>query len=104
MAAVREPEFAAAERLLKQYAFNLRLRALDAIQIAVVLRLKSQGLVDQFVAADKVLCEVATRREYAWPLACPTRERQPWPARSRRFASHRFLEVLDFFLRDPEFG
>jgi len=63
--AIREPEFAVAERLLEQYAFDLRLRALDAIQIAVALGLKSQGLVDQFVAADKVLCEVATLEGFA---------------------------------------
>jgi predicted nucleic acid-binding protein len=63
--AIREPEFAVAERLLEQYAFDLRLRALDAIQIAVALRLKSQGLADQFVAADKVLCEVATLEGFA---------------------------------------
>jgi predicted nucleic acid-binding protein len=63
--AIREPEFIVAERLLEQYAFDLRLRALDAIQIAVALRLKSQGLVDQFVAADKVLCEVAALEGFA---------------------------------------
>jgi predicted nucleic acid-binding protein len=62
---IREPEFAVAERLLEQYAFDLRLRALDAIQIAVALGLKSQGLVDQFVAADKVLCEVASLEGFA---------------------------------------
>ena len=59
--AVREPEFVAVVR----YAFDLRLRALDAIQIAVALRLRSQGLVDQFVAADKVLCEVAALESFA---------------------------------------
>ena len=63
--AIRELEFAVAERLLEQYAFDLRLRALDAIQIAVALGLKSQGLVDQFVAADRVLCEVATLEGFA---------------------------------------
>jgi predicted nucleic acid-binding protein len=57
--AVRETEFAAAERLIERYAFDLRLRALDALQIAVALSLKSQALVDHFVAADKILCEVA---------------------------------------------
>jgi predicted nucleic acid-binding protein len=59
VAAVREPDFSLAESLLERYAFDLRLRALDAIQLSVALGLKSQGLVDQFVAADKVLCEVA---------------------------------------------
>lgn len=63
--AVREAEFAQAERLLEQYAFDFRLRALDAIQIAVALGLKGQGLVDRFVAADKVLCEVAALEGFA---------------------------------------
>ena len=57
--AVRETEFAAAERLIERYAFDLRLRALDALQIAIALSLKSQALVDHFVAADKILCAVA---------------------------------------------
>jgi predicted nucleic acid-binding protein len=63
--AIREPQFAVAERLLAQYAFDLRLRALDAIQIAVAIGLKDQGLLDQFVAADKVLCEVAAMEGFA---------------------------------------
>jgi len=57
--ALRDAEFAAAERLIERYAFDLRLRTLDALQIAVALSLKSQALVDYFVAADKILCEVA---------------------------------------------
>jgi predicted nucleic acid-binding protein len=56
--AIREPEFALAERLVEQYAFDLRLRALDALQLAVALGLRHQGRI-HFVAADKVLCEVA---------------------------------------------
>lgn len=44
---------------------SVRLRALDAIQIAVALRLRNQGLVDQFVSADKVLCEVAALEGFA---------------------------------------
>ncbi len=56
---VGDPEFALAERLIEQYAFGLRLRALDAVQLAVGLGLRQQGLVDHFVAADKTLCEVA---------------------------------------------
>jgi hypothetical protein len=57
--AMREAEFGAAERLIEKYAFDLRLRALDALQVAVALSLKNQTRVDGFVAADKVLCEVA---------------------------------------------
>jgi len=56
---VGESEFALAERLIEQYAFDMRLRALDAVQLAVALGLKRQGLIDRFVAADKILCEVA---------------------------------------------
>ena len=63
--AIGEAEFSEAERLLEQYAFDFRLRALDAIQIAVALGLKGQALVDHFVAADKVLCGVASLERFA---------------------------------------
>ena len=63
--AVDEATFAEAERLLEQYAFDRWLRALDAIQIAVALGLNRDGLVDRFVAADKVLCEVAALEGFA---------------------------------------
>jgi len=56
---VAESEFAMAESLVERYAFELRLRALDALQLAVALELRNQGLVDHFVAADRTLCEVA---------------------------------------------
>jgi predicted nucleic acid-binding protein len=56
---VGESEFALAERLVDQYAFDLRLRTLDAVQLAVALGLRRQGLIDRFAAADKILCEVA---------------------------------------------
>jgi uncharacterized protein len=57
-----EPEFASAETLVKSHAFDLRLRALDAIQLAVALELWKQELVDHFVAADGVLCAVAQQK------------------------------------------
>ena len=56
---VAESEFAMAELLVGRYAFDLRLRALDALQLAVALELRNQELVDHFVAADTALCEVA---------------------------------------------
>jgi predicted nucleic acid-binding protein len=56
---IGEPEFTAAESLVERYAFDSRLRALDSLQLAVALELRNQKLVDQFVAADAVLCEVA---------------------------------------------
>ena len=57
--AVRESEFALAERLIEKYAFDKRLRTLDALQLAVALGLKNQGLIDHFVAADAALCAIA---------------------------------------------
>ena len=56
---IGEPEFARAELLIERYAFSLRLRAMDALQLAVALELREQKLVDYFVAADTILCEVA---------------------------------------------
>jgi predicted nucleic acid-binding protein len=56
---VTDDHFDSAERLIGRYAFSMRLRSLDALQLAVALDLKEQGLVDQFVAADKALLEVA---------------------------------------------
>jgi uncharacterized protein len=63
--AVREPEFALAERLLEQYAFDFRLRTLDAIQIAVAIGLRTQEAIDHFVASDQVLCDVAAREGFS---------------------------------------
>jgi predicted nucleic acid-binding protein len=57
--AVRESEFALAERLIERYGYDKPLRTLDAVQLAVALGLSSQGLIDHFVAADASLCEVA---------------------------------------------
>jgi predicted nucleic acid-binding protein len=62
---VAESEFAVAESLVERYAFELRLRALDALQLAVALELRNQELVDQFVAADRILCEVARREGFS---------------------------------------
>ncbi len=62
---VAESEFAAAELLVERYAFDLRLQALDALQLAVALELRNQKLVDHFVAADKILCEVAVREGFS---------------------------------------
>ena len=62
---VAESEFAKTESLVERYAFDLRLRALDALQLAVALELRSQGLVDHFVAADRILCEVARLERFS---------------------------------------
>jgi hypothetical protein len=50
--AVGESEFAQAERLVEQYAFDLRLRALDAVRLAVALGLSR-------------LCEVAAIERFS---------------------------------------
>jgi predicted nucleic acid-binding protein len=56
---IGEPEFTTAEFLIERYAFDSRLRALDSLQLAVALELRDQKLVDHFVAADAIFCEVA---------------------------------------------
>ena len=61
---VGEPEFALAESLLERNAFDFHLRALDAIQLAVAIGLRTGGLVDHFVTADKTLCQVAGREGF----------------------------------------
>ncbi len=62
---VGDPEFAMAELLVERHAFNLRLRALDALQLAVALELRNQKLAEHFVAADMILCEVAGREGFS---------------------------------------
>ena len=59
MFSIGESEFAAAELLVERYAFDLRLRALDALQLAVALQLWNHNLTDHLVAADTILCEIA---------------------------------------------
>jgi predicted nucleic acid-binding protein len=56
---IGESDFAMADSLVERYAFDSRLRALDALQLAVALELRNQKLVDHFVCADGILCEVA---------------------------------------------
>ena len=56
---IGESEFTTAELLVERYAFNAHLRALDALQLAVALELRNYKLIDHFVAADTILCEVA---------------------------------------------
>jgi len=56
---IGDAEFSRAELLVERYAFSSRLRALDALQLAVALELRNQKLVDYFVGADAILCEVA---------------------------------------------
>ena len=50
---------AIAQRLIGQYSFSIRLRTLDALQLAVALDLSDQAQLDSFVAADAPLATVA---------------------------------------------
>ena len=52
--------FGSAERLIRRLAPAQNLRALDALQLAVGLDPRSQGLVSQFICADQSLCAIAT--------------------------------------------
>jgi predicted nucleic acid-binding protein len=65
LVAVSEFHYPAAERLLIRYGDRLGLRTLDALQLAVALELRLRVGVDTVVAADKVLCEVATQEGFA---------------------------------------
>jgi hypothetical protein len=56
---VGDAQFSLAEKLIGKYAFDQRLRTLDALKMAVALELRDQTLVDQFVSGDKVLCQIA---------------------------------------------
>jgi predicted nucleic acid-binding protein len=58
---VTEDHFAVAERLIGKHASSHRLRTLDALQLGVALDLFGQGLLDQFVFADRDLASVAKR-------------------------------------------
>ncbi len=48
-----------------------RLRTLDSLQLAVALDLHGQKVIEQFVAADQVLCDVAARE--GLPVVNPER-------------------------------
>ena len=56
---VGDAEFSPAEKLISKYAFDHRLRTLDALQMAVAVELRDQTLMDQVVSADKVFCQIA---------------------------------------------
>ena len=57
---VTDRHFRVSGQLIARHSYSIRLRALDAIQVAVALDLADQRLSEYFVAADKVLAEVAT--------------------------------------------
>jgi hypothetical protein len=51
--------FQAAEKLIHHYGPTKALRTLDSLQLAVALDLRAQGLITNFVCADRNLCIVA---------------------------------------------
>jgi hypothetical protein len=48
-----------AEQLIGQYAFQFRLRTLDALQLAVALDRNERAALNGFVLADQALSDVA---------------------------------------------
>ena len=48
-----------AERLIVTHSPSRRLRTLDALQLAVALDLRANGMIDHFVLADRHLADVA---------------------------------------------
>ena len=58
---VTDFHFRQAENMVARYGFEHRLRSLDALQLAVALDLRDQGVGKTIVAADNVLGEVALR-------------------------------------------
>jgi predicted nucleic acid-binding protein len=65
LVAVSEFHYPAAERLIIRYSDRQGLRTLDALQLAVALEVQLRIGVDALVAADKVLCDVATLEGFA---------------------------------------
>jgi hypothetical protein len=59
VAAINDEHFRSARQLLFRHGAVDALRTLDALQLSVALRLKREGLVTVFVAADRRLCRVA---------------------------------------------
>jgi predicted nucleic acid-binding protein len=59
VSSVTAGHFTAAEQLIARHGYKHRLRTLDALQLAVAVEFLSEGLLDKFVVADKVLAEVA---------------------------------------------
>lgn len=51
--------FKEAERLLREHGRVRRLRTVDALQLAVAMDLRLEGVIGRFVASDKDLLEVA---------------------------------------------
>jgi hypothetical protein len=80
---VAESEFAMAELLVEPYAFDYRLRALDALQLAVALELRNQVLVESFCGGrcgthsltNLPMPRARTRLNSAWHCSIARRHR-----------------------------
>ncbi len=55
-----DDHFVRAGRLIDDHGTSQRLRAMDAIQLAVALHFHAAASIDHFVCADRDLCAVAT--------------------------------------------
>jgi predicted nucleic acid-binding protein len=53
--------FKEAERLLREFGLSVRLRTLDALQLAIALDLRARGVVSHFVCADREILPIAVR-------------------------------------------
>jgi predicted nucleic acid-binding protein len=61
--ALRVRHYDLAENLVAVHGYQVGLRTLDSLQLAVALDLQRNGLVDLLVTADKVLAQVAPLEE-----------------------------------------
>jgi hypothetical protein len=52
--------FQEADRLLVQHSLSHALNTLDALQLAVALDMAARGMLDEFVASDRILLTIAT--------------------------------------------
>jgi hypothetical protein len=50
--------FQEADRILQQYGLSQSLHTLDALQLAVALDLRRRGMLDEVVAADRVVVTI----------------------------------------------
>jgi len=56
---IADSHYELAEQLIGQYAFQFRLRTLDALQLAVALERNEHAALDGFVLADQALSDMA---------------------------------------------
>ena len=57
--ALRVRHYLHAEKLLETHGSESGLRRLDALHLSVALDLKRNGLIEQIIVSDRVLCKVA---------------------------------------------